>query len=76
MPFLTASDRAVRTPGALQALLGEVFPLETALPVVLFFWELVVQLLPHVYTAPESLKWECRGGTLLHSPENSGLLHL
>lgn len=54
MPFLTASDRAVRIPGTFQTLLGEVFPQETLLPIVLFFWELLVQQLPQVYTAPGS----------------------
>lgn len=43
-----SSDRAVRIPGAVQALVGEVFPLEIVLPIVLFFWELLVQQLPQV----------------------------
>lgn len=48
---MTASDRAVRIPGTL---LGEEFPQDTVLPVVLFFWELLVQQLPQVYRAPGS----------------------
>lgn len=49
------SDRAVRIPGTLQTLLGEVFPQETVLPSVLFFWELLVQQAAPGLQSP----WQC-----------------